>query len=104
MVQDAEANAAADKERLEQIDTKNQAETIVYQIKKQLETIDSGEEKQQLETLLSELETAIQQDNYQSMKDLVTKFNNLAAAAASSAASNPTGNDDAIETDFSTEK
>merc|ERR1711912_43007 len=36
MVQDAEANAALDKEKLEQIETKNQAENVCYQLKKQL--------------------------------------------------------------------
>jgi molecular chaperone DnaK len=34
MVQDAEANATADKEKLDQIEVKNQAETICYQAKK----------------------------------------------------------------------
>ena len=99
MVQDAEANASADKERLKQIDIKNQSETIVYQIQKQLESIESADEKQQLESLLSEFETAILQDNYPSLEDLVTKFNNL-AAAASSASPDPAANDDVIEADF----
>ena len=99
MVQDAEANASADKERLKQIDIKNQSETIVYQIKKQLESIESADEKQQLESLLSEFETAISQDNYPSLEDLVTKFNNL-AAAASSTSPDPAANDDVIEADF----
>ena len=99
MVQDAEANASADKERLKQIDIKNQSETIVYQIKKQLESIESVDEKQQLESLLSEFETAISQDNYPSLEDLVTKFNNL-AAAASSTSPDPAANDDVIEADF----
>ena len=99
MVQDAEANASADKERLKQIDIKNQSETIVYQIKKQLESIESADEKQQLESLLSEFETAISQDNYSSLEDLVTKFNNL-AAAASSTSPDPAANDDVIEAYF----
>ena len=99
MVQDAEANASADKERLKQIDIKNQSETIVYQIKKQLESIESVDEKQQLESLLSEFETAISQDNYPSLEDLITKFNNL-AAAASSTSPDPAANDDVIEADF----
>ena len=99
MVQDAEANASADKERLKQIDIKNQSETIVYQIKKQLESIESADEKQQLESLLSEFEAAISQDNYPSLEDLVTKFNNL-AAAASSTSPDPAANDDVIEADF----
>ena len=99
MVQDAEANASADKERLKQIDIKNQSETIVYQIQKQLESIESADEKQQLESLLSEFEAAISQDNYPSLEDLVTKFNNL-AAAASSTSPDPAANDDVIEADF----
>merc|ERR1712005_34049 len=44
MVQDAEANAAADKERIEQIEVKNQAETISYQLQKQIEEMQTPEE------------------------------------------------------------
>jgi molecular chaperone DnaK len=39
MVQDAEANAAKDKERLEQIEVKNQSENLCYQLKKQFKTL-----------------------------------------------------------------
>jgi len=42
MVQDAEANAAADKEKTEQIETKNQSEALCYQTKKQLEELDTS--------------------------------------------------------------
>ena len=52
MVQDAEANAAKDKEKLEQIDVKNQSETICYQLKNQMEEMESAEEKQKLQELL----------------------------------------------------
>jgi molecular chaperone DnaK len=49
MVKDAETNAAVDKEKSEQIETKNQSEALCYQTKKQLEqlksTISSEEEK-----------------------------------------------------------
>merc|ERR1712199_16243 len=41
MVKDAEANATADKEKSEQIETKNQAEALCYQTKKQLEELDN---------------------------------------------------------------
>merc|ERR1712164_144773 len=41
MVKDAEANATADKEKSEQIETKNQAEALCYQTKKQLEQLES---------------------------------------------------------------
>merc|ERR1711977_717858 len=59
MVKDAEANANADKERAEQIDLKNQAETLCYQTSKQMEQLEStipAEEKQKIETLVAELE------------------------------------------------
>jgi molecular chaperone DnaK len=103
MVKDAEANAAVDKEKLEQIDVKNQSETISYQLKKQLEEMGDAGDKQPLETLLSEFEAAIREENYPTMKELITKFNNLqAAASAAQGAASPT--DDAIETDFSAEK
>jgi molecular chaperone DnaK len=104
MVEDAEANAAADKEKIEQIEVKNQAETISYQLQKQVEGMQSAEEKQPFESLLAEFEPAIREENYPAMKDLIAKFNNLQATAnaAQSTAENP--NDDAIETDFSAEK
>merc|ERR1712054_310575 len=41
MVKDAEENAAADKEKSEQIDLKNQSNALVYQTRKQLEELDS---------------------------------------------------------------
>merc|ERR1712005_76097 len=59
MVKDAEANAAADKEKSEQIEIANQSEALCYQTKKQLEQLEatiSAEEKQKIESLVSELE------------------------------------------------
>jgi molecular chaperone DnaK len=102
MVQDAEANAASDKEKIEQIEVKNQSETISYQLKKQIEGMQTSEEKQPLESLLSEFESALSGEDYVAMKDLIAKFNNLQAAAA--AQSPASADDDAIETDFSAEK
>jgi molecular chaperone DnaK len=103
MVKDAEANAAVDKEKIEQIEVKNQSETISYQLKKQLEEMGDSGDKQPFEELLAEFESAIQEENYSTMKDLITKFNNL-QATANSAQTNASPNDDAIETDFSAEK
>jgi molecular chaperone DnaK len=103
MVKDAEANAAVDKEKIEQIEVKNQSETISYQLKKQVDEMGDSGDKQPLEALLAEFESAIQEENYATMKDLITKFNNL-QATANAAQSNTTPNDDAIETDFSAEK
>jgi len=111
MVKDAEANAAVDKEKSEQIETKNQSEALCYQTKKQMEQLEATctpEEKQKIENLISELEEAIKNDNYSSMKELteslkktVMEVGEKAYSAAGNADSN---NDDVIETDFSAEK
>lgn len=102
MVKDAEANAAADKEKIEQIDVKNQAETICYQLKKQSEEASETTAKETADGLIKEFEDALQAENYSLVKELITKFNNLQAAASS--AQTATGPDDVIETDFSDEK
>ena len=103
MVKDAEANAAADKEKIKQIEVKNQAETISYQLEKQIEGIETTEEKKPFETLLGEFKSAIREENYALMKDLIAKFNNLQASAAQTGKTDAAA-DDAIETDFSAEK
>ena len=111
MVKDAEANATADKERSEQIDTKNQSEALCYQTKKQLEqlesTITSGE-KQKIESLVTELEGAISNEDYSIMKDRMESLKKAVMEVGEKAykeagMNNPSG-DDVIETDFSAEK
>ncbi len=109
MVQDAEANAAADKEKSTQIETKNKSEALCYQTKKQLEELEktcTPEEKQKIENLVGELEEAIKAENYSLMEELMESVQKSAmeiGAKAYSAenASNPEGE---IDTDFSTEK
>jgi molecular chaperone DnaK len=103
MVKDAEANTAADKEKIKQIEVKNQAETISYQLEKQIEGLQTTEEKKPFETLLGEFKSAIREENYALMKDLIAKFNNLQASAAQTGKTDAAA-DDAIETDFSAEK
>merc|ERR1712232_773790 len=67
MVKDAEANAASDKERSEQIDLKNQSDALIYQTRKQLEElgdkVEAGE-KIKLEELITKLEEAAKSENY----------------------------------------
>ena len=111
MVQDAEQNAAADKEKSEQIEIKNQSEALCYQTKKQLEQLEATctpEEKQKIETLVSELEEAVKTDNFNSMKDLSESLKKtvmeVGEKAYSAAGSAEQANDDVIETDFSAEK
>ena len=111
MVKDAESNAVADKERSEQIETKNQSESLCYQTKKQLEQLEStitSEEKQKIENLVSELEEVTKKEDYSSMKEKMEILKKAVMEVGEKAykeagASNPAG-DDVIETDFSSEK
>jgi molecular chaperone DnaK len=110
MVNDAEANATADKEKSEQIETKNQSEALCYQTKKQLEQLEStisAEEKQKVEGLILGLEEAIQKDDYPTMKEMMENLKKAIMevgekAYKDSSANNP--EDNVIETDFSSEK
>jgi molecular chaperone DnaK len=107
MVKDAETNAAIDKEKIEQIEVKNQSETICYQAKKLLENSETPEvEKVKIQGVISELEVAITNENYIAMKDLMAQYTSMQAATANNTGSpSPdSGTDDVIDTDFSAEK
>jgi len=111
MVQDAEANAAADKEKSEQIEIKNQSEALCYQTRKQLEQLEATctpEEKQKIENLVTELEEASKKDDYASMKELMESVKKAVMEVGEKVYSGEnkpeSGEDDVIETDFSTEK
>lgn len=73
MVKEAEANAAADKERRENIDLKNQADTLAYQAEKQMNELGdkvSAEDKAKVDGLVSELKEAIAAEDYEKLKTL----------------------------------
>jgi molecular chaperone DnaK len=113
MVEEAEANAAADKEKSAKIETKNQADSVCYQTKKQLEELESkidASEKEKVESLLTKLQTAIDTDDTDSMKSLTEEVKQimmeLGQKVYSQTDSNPTTDSDneTIETDFSVGK
>jgi molecular chaperone DnaK len=126
MVKDAEANAAADKEKRERIDLKNQAETLVYQAEKQLGELGDkvgAEDKSKVEASSAKLKEAIEKDDFDTMKsELETLQQALYAAgaavyqqagAADAAAGAPGGNgsggsdaatDDVIDAEFTESK
>ncbi|MBQ5472463.1 MAG: Hsp70 family protein, partial [Treponema sp.] len=63
MVKDAEANAAADKAKREEIDAKNEADSLVYQTEKTLKEMGdkiSGGDKQKIEDAVAALKKAIE--------------------------------------------
>ncbi len=71
MVKQAEQNAAADKERREKIDRKNQADSLAYQAEKQI--ADLGDkvpdaDKSKVEGLVKDLRDAISQEDDERIK------------------------------------
>ncbi|AFY75823.1 MAG: molecular chaperone DnaK [Hydrococcus sp. C42_A2020_068] len=77
MVKEAEANAAADRERRERIDRKNQADSLVYQADKQLKELGdkvAAADKSKAEGLIAELKEAIAQDNDDKIKTLMPEL------------------------------
>nr|QCI07861.1 Hsp70-type chaperone [Pleonosporium borreri] len=73
MVKDAENNANIDKQKREEIDIKNQADSLCYQSQSQLnelgEKIDQNQKKK-IEDKIAELRQCIQNDHYDQMKVL----------------------------------
>mgnify|MGYP002514620242 CR=1 FL=1 len=71
MVQDAEANAAADKAKREEIDAKNEADSLVYQTEKTLKEMGdkiSGADKQKIEDAAAALKKAIESGDISDIK------------------------------------
>jgi molecular chaperone DnaK len=76
MVKDAETNAAADKERREKIDLKNQADSLSYQAEKQVEELGDkvpADEKEKLMGQIKDLKDAVAAEDYDKMQSLTTE-------------------------------
>nr|YP_009313541.1 Hsp70-type chaperone [Galaxaura rugosa]SCW21795.1 Hsp70-type chaperone [Galaxaura rugosa] len=115
MVTEAENNADADKLKREQIDLKNQADSLCYQSERQLD--DLGDKidntmKEKVKDKVNDLRSAIQDESYDKMSSLQKELQNLMmnigknAQQSTTATSNPSqtsGNDNStvIDTDFS---
>jgi molecular chaperone DnaK len=72
MVKDAKANADSDQQKREAIDTKNQAESLIYKAEKQLVELENKvtpESKTKVELVLSELKETLQMDNTQQIEE-----------------------------------
>ncbi len=89
MVKDAEANADADKKARELIDLKNQAEQLIYQAEKSLKEGGdkvSADVKAKVEEQIKELRAAIDANDADKLRDMMTKFQQAASDAAAAAA------------------
>jgi L1 cell adhesion molecule like protein len=126
MVEEAEKFGQADKEKREAVDTKNQADSVVYQTEKQLKELADkvpAEVKDKVEAKLKDLKDAIASDNTQSMKDAIAALNQevmqlgqslynqpggapegSAPGAQGSSTGPAAGGDDVIDADFTDSK
>ncbi|CAA0814073.1 Heat shock 70 kDa protein 7- chloroplastic [Striga hermonthica] len=78
MVSEAERFSKEDKEKRDAIDTKNQADSVVYQTEKQLKELGDkvpAPVKEKVEAKLGELKEAISGGSTQAMKDAMTALN-----------------------------
>lgn len=127
MVNEAESNAAADKERREKIDRKNQADSLAYQAEKQISELGDkvpSADKTKVEGLIKDLREAVQQENDERIKTVMPELQqalysistNLYQQAGGSpdggaapggdggTASGSSGSDDVIDAEFSESK
>ena len=94
MVKEAETFATADKERRENINIKNEADSLAYQASKQLETLGdkiSTDEKKEIEDILTELKANIESDNIEQLKISVKTFEEKLAVFLSQNGVGPDG-------------
>jgi molecular chaperone DnaK len=100
MRKDAEAHEAEDKKRRELIDTKNRAEQVAYQVKKQLEELGAkvpAETRTKIEGAVSNLEDKLKGDDQQAIEAALNNLMNAAgelqqaASAAGAAGAGATG-------------
>ena len=80
MVQEAEANAETDKKKKEEVETKNQADTIVYTTEKLLkENADKidPKEKEKIEKEIGELKEVMKKDDTEALKKKLEEVNKV---------------------------
>ncbi len=76
-IKDAEAHAAEDKKKKEEIEVKNNAESLVYNSEKTLEELGdkvSGEEKSKVEEEIANVKKALEGNNTDDIKDATDKL------------------------------
>ncbi len=76
-VKDAEAHASEDKKRKEEVEVKNNAESLVYSSQKTLDDLGdkiSGEEKAKVETEIENVKKALETNNVDTIKEATEKL------------------------------
>ncbi len=98
MKKEAEMNADADKKAKEEVDLVNQADSLIFQVEKQLTEFGDklpGDKKGEIEGILSDLKKAHAEKNLTDIKSKMDQLNSVFQAASqemySQAGANPTG-------------
>ncbi len=122
-IKDAETHAAEDKKRKEEIEVKNNAESLVYNSEKTLEELGdkiSGEEKAKVETEIESTKKALETNNVETIKEATDKLTKVfyelseklysqagaagaAQGATETAADNNTESDNVVDADYEIE-
>lgn len=87
MVQEAEANASADKDRRDKIDRKNQADTLAYQAEKQLSELGDkvpADEKTKAEGMIKDLREAVTNEDDDKIQAVMPELQQVLYAIGSS--------------------
>lgn len=80
MVKEAEENAEADEKRKEEVELRNEADQMVFQVDKTIEDLGevvTDEEKQQAEAARDELKEALESDDFDNIREKKDKLNEL---------------------------
>nr|BCG67722.1 Hsp70-type chaperone [Haptophyceae sp. NIES-3900] len=121
MVQQAEENAAKDKERMSQVEAKNLADSVLYQAEKQSlelekQNLISDEDRSELQSAIDNLKESISNENYEKMDSISKEIQQLLASIGSKAygnkapdsesqqSSNSASDDGVIDAEFSETK
>ena len=113
MVRESEQSASSDKEKREKVDLKNQADSLCYQSEKQIEELKekiNSQDRENLFTMISDLKSAIKNDDYDTIKSLSKSVQEtLMEVGKKVYESNPstdskTSSDSVIDADFSETK
>ena len=115
MVREAEENKEADDKRREEIELRNKAESFIAQIDQQLETDNANvteEQKAQVKALRDELQSAIDNNEYDRLKSKLDELEKAAQAMSEAMyqqananqnyqnTSSGPNNDDVVDADF----
>jgi molecular chaperone DnaK len=115
MVRESEQSAAADKEKREKVDLKNQADSLCYQSEKQLVDLKdkiNPTDKENIENIIKKLKIAINDDSYEEIKSLSKTLQEtlmeigkkVYSSNGNNSDSNTANSDSVIDADFSETK